>query len=120
MDAIFKGLQGDTKLGPTIIQVGRAPTNQLVMNDLEVSWLHAQICPQGQGYIVIDLGSTNGTFVNGQKLSPNAPHRLNDGDIVRFGNTSFSYLAGASAPPPAHPPTKRVAPVSLSKGASYQ
>lgn len=108
MSAALKGPQGSIDLGSSIVGVGRSPANQLIVNDTEVSWLHAQICPQGQGHIVIDLGSSNGTFVNGQRLPPRTPHRLNAGDTVRFGDIVFSYIIGTSP----HPPTKVVPPFS--------
>lgn len=98
--ATLKGSQGSIELGSSIVRIGRSPANQLKLNDPDVSWFHAQICPQEQSYTVVDLESRNGTFVNEQKLPPNTPHRLNVNDTVRFGNTTFSYMTGASARPP--------------------
>src|SRR5262245_33625424 len=73
--------------------IGRSPDNQLVVNDLQASSHHAQIYPGGQGYLLVDVGSTNGTFVNEQRLTPHSPRMLNAGDVIRIGNTSFSYEA---------------------------
>ena len=51
--------------------------------DLDVSGRHAEIRTTPDGYVVTDIGSTNGTFVNGKKIS--APTPLGEGDKVRFG-----------------------------------
>jgi hypothetical protein len=114
LSAALKGPQGSIELGSSIVSVGRSPANQLKVNDPDASWFHAQICPQEQSHIVVDLESRNGTFVNGQKLPPNTPHRLNVNDTVRFGNTTFTYMTDASAHPPKKesPPIPSGAPVS--------
>ncbi len=91
MDATLRGPHDIFKLGSTVIQVGRAPNNQLRLDDTQVSTFHAQIFPQGQGHAVKDLGSRNGTFVNEQRLVPNSPRQLTAGDTIRFGNTIFDY-----------------------------
>ncbi len=101
MEATLKGPYGQTNLEPTPYPytIGRAPENQLVVNDPRVSSHHAQICPEGQGYDIIDLGSSNGTFVNEQRLVPNVPRLLYTGDQVRVGDTKFFYEAGAMSQP---------------------
>src|SRR5438034_5114404 len=97
MDVLLKGSIGSFKLGSTIVRVGRSPDNQLIVNDSDVSWVHAEIFPQGNGYVIVDLGSTNGTFLNGERLQPKTPCRLNVGDAIRFGATMFSYIVDAPA-----------------------
>ena len=114
--AVLKGPQGSIQLGSSIVSVGRSPANQLTVNDPDASWFHAQISPYGQSHTVVDLDSRNGTFVNGQKLPPNTPHRLNVNDIVRFGHTTFSYMTDASA----HQPMKEGVPVSMPVVAGFQ
>jgi len=116
LGVVLKGPQGTIELGSTVVKVGRASENQLVVNDSEVSWLHAQIHPQGQGHIVVDLGSTNGTFVNDQRLLPHTPRQLHVGDTVRFGNTPFSYMMVT----PQYPPTRIAAPVSMPNVGVFQ
>lgn len=74
--------------------IGRAPDNQLVVSDAIVSSHHAQLRSQGQGYEIVDLGSSNGTFVNGQRLAPNAPCRLSSGDQIRVGSTTYTFGSG--------------------------
>ena len=115
MEAALNSPYGRTILGPASMTIGRSPDNQLVVNDPQASSHHAQIYPDGQGYLLVDLGSTNGTFVNEQRLISHSPRTLNAGDVVRIGNTSFSYEAigapqdGQTAPGqyggPAYEPT---------------
>lgn len=56
-----------------------------------VSGNHARLQYNANGqFEVVDLGSTNGTFVNGQQLAPNMPRVVNVGDIVKFANLEFA------------------------------
>jgi len=94
MKAVLNGPFGQVELGPTPLTIGRTPGNQLVLAEPKVSSLHAEIRPQGQDYAIyaiVDLGSTNGTFVNGQRLTSNVPSLLHAGDIVGIGDTRFTY-----------------------------
>ena len=91
MAATLNGPDGQTVLGPTSLTIGRVPGNQLVVHDAKASSHHAEIRPDGQGYSIIDLGSTNGTFINEQRLLPNVTRPLRSGDIVRIGDTRFIY-----------------------------
>jgi hypothetical protein len=70
-------LEGD------IITVGRESENTIVINDAEVSRKHTQFVYQGGKYIITDLGSTNGTFVNGQRLT--GQHILQPGEVISLG-----------------------------------
>lgn len=70
-------LEGD------IISIGRESENGLVINDAEVSRKHSQLMLQGGKYIISDLGSTNGTFVNGQRLT--GQHILQSGEVISLG-----------------------------------
>jgi predicted component of type VI protein secretion system len=63
--------------------LGRDLSNDLVINDPEISRRHARLYLQGNTYIIEDLGSTNGTFVNGQRLM--GPNLLRPGDVITFG-----------------------------------
>ena len=65
------------------ITIGRDPTNTITINDAEISRRHARLTFQGGKYILEDLGSTNGTFVNGQRLA--GPRILKSGEVVSFG-----------------------------------
>ncbi|HEV7236499.1 MAG TPA: FHA domain-containing protein, partial [Ktedonobacteraceae bacterium] len=97
MVATLKGSFGQTTLEavPHPYTIGRAPDNQLLVNDSKASSHHAQIRYEGQGYEVIDLGSRNGTYVNGQQLVPHVPHLLSVNDQIRIGDTTFVFEADA-------------------------
>jgi pSer/pThr/pTyr-binding forkhead associated (FHA) protein len=76
------------------ISLGRDVSNDIVINDPEVSRRHAQLKFQSNGYTIEDLGSTNGTFVDGQKLI--GPHTLVNEETVMFGeNVSLVYQSTA-------------------------
>jgi hypothetical protein len=70
------------------ITVGRAATSDIVLDEPFVSSTHARLFPRGQFYVVEDLGSTNGTFVN-DKAVTEAELRLDA--RVRIGETVFRY-----------------------------
>jgi pSer/pThr/pTyr-binding forkhead associated (FHA) protein len=80
------------------LTIGRDITNDIVINDPEVSRHHARLTQTGTGYVIEDLRSTNGTFVNQQRIA--APRALNSGDQVGLGETVvLSYEAvGAYTP----------------------
>ena len=63
--------------------IGRDAANEIVINDPEVSRHHARLTAQIGGYILEDMGSTNGTFVNGERLI--GPHLLKPGERVQLG-----------------------------------
>ena len=63
--------------------IGRDSTNAVPINDAEISRKHSRLSFQGGKYVLEDLGSTNGTFVNGQRLS--GPVVLKPGDVVSLG-----------------------------------
>ncbi|MFI5281170.1 MAG: trypsin-like peptidase domain-containing protein [Gemmatimonadales bacterium] len=110
------------------IGIGRHPLSDLrfdAESDLDASTRHAAIVKTGTTYVLRDLGSTNGTYVNGEKLA--GERTLNDGDALRFGvhgpEVSFHVLRdegevimeAVHAPAPAGPakepaPTKRPEP----------
>ena len=57
-----------------------------------VSRRHAQVQRQGENYIIIDLKSTNGTFVNSKRLANDKPHPLINGDEIRVGKIVLRFL----------------------------
>ena len=65
------------------VTIGRDLGNSVVINDPEVSRRHARLYYQGVNYVIEDLGSTNGTSVNGQRLV--GPYILRSGEVITFG-----------------------------------
>jgi hypothetical protein len=57
-----------------------------------VSRQHAKIHRQESSYLVEDIGSANGTFINGQRLVPYLPHMLKDGDELQFGSIKLEVI----------------------------
>jgi hypothetical protein len=72
------------------ISIGRRPESNIVLADPNVSRNHAEIRPHGDSFLVIDLGSTNGSKVNGQRVDQRI---LQDGDKLTFGNTHMYFEA---------------------------
>ena len=91
MEAALNGPFGRTMLSPARVTIGRSPDNQMVLNDPQASSHHAEIHADSTGYVITDLGSTNGTFVNQQRLTPNVPYVLRPADVIRIGGTEFTY-----------------------------
>jgi len=77
-------------LGETPVVIGRAPECNIQLHDSNVSRRHAEVRPHGTGYSVVDLGSTNGTRVNGLRV---AEQVLTDGDEILIGNTKMVFEA---------------------------
>ncbi|HSS12064.1 MAG TPA: DUF3662 and FHA domain-containing protein, partial [Acidimicrobiales bacterium] len=79
-------------LGIDPVTIGRLPECDIAVSDPNVSRRHAQVRPadDGAGYLVIDLGSTNGTKVNGIGIRG---HRLQHGDEIMVGSTRVRYEA---------------------------
>lgn len=77
-------------LGEETITIGRLPSCDIPVPDPNVSRKHAEIRPSGDGYVVIDLGSTNGTRVNGATVGE---RRLGDGDVIAVGTTRLRFEA---------------------------
>ncbi len=76
--------------------IGRKPGNDVVLADPRVSREHAQIVREGTEYVLVDLSSKLGTFVNGQRV---ARHRLQNHDRLEFGSREGVYLLFASDAP---------------------
>jgi predicted component of type VI protein secretion system len=118
------------ELAKDVSTLGRDVRNDIVVNDAEVSRTHCRLTAQADGYLVEDLGSTNGTFIAGQRLT--GPRVLRPGERLGLGETVVLELelvrdpeatviaepsatpAAASAPSgaPAPQPTPAYAPES--------
>ena len=80
-------------LGDGPVTIGRLPECQVVLADTNVSRRHAEVrraADGGGGHLVVDLGSTNGTKVNGVGIRS---HRLQHGDEIVVGSTRLRYEA---------------------------
>ena len=108
------------------IVIGRDLKADVVLNDPEISRNHCRLVAQGAGYQVEDMESTNGTFVNQQKVT--APRMLQPGDLVGLGENLVlefgvsdaaaativmqpgAHIPVAQTPPPPPPPVEAYAP----------
>ena len=113
MPAQIIGLRGEQAnkshtLGDTPFTFGRNTDNTIVFAGGRASRRHAEIRRAGADYLLSDLGSSNGTLVNGQRLT--APHRLRHGDTFEIGDDAFRF----DAPAPAVDKTLMVMPAVLS------
>jgi hypothetical protein len=72
------------------ISIGRTDLAQLVVNDPSLSRLHATIFREGDDVWILDENSSNGSFVNGQKVSPE--RKLRDGDEIQLGSNTRIYV----------------------------
>jgi hypothetical protein len=79
------------------ISIGRALDNDVVLESNDVSRHHMRVEPAGTLLRLIDLGSTNGTRVNGRRVSE---HLLRDGDLVELGSTPLLFRVGDPAVSP--------------------
>jgi len=84
-------------LRPGVNTVGRLNADVL-LSDPSVSRSHARIVVQDGAVTIEDVGSTNGTFVNGQKLTPHVPVPLVDGAEIAFGGTKLTLRMPGAAP----------------------
>jgi predicted component of type VI protein secretion system len=75
------------------ITIGRRQNNDIVIDNLAVSGLHAKVSFFGRDALIEDMDSTNGTIVN---LKPIKKHVLNNGDLIEIGRHQFKYLADDS------------------------
>jgi Zn-dependent protease with chaperone function len=73
--------------------VGRSPSADLRLHDRSVSRRHFELRSEAGGYVLRDLGSSNGTFVNGRRVQS---ARLNDGDVIRAGFTELEFQCHSS------------------------
>jgi len=72
------------------VEIGKAPHNHITLTDPTVSNTHAILTAREGGFTIVDLGSRNGTFVNGERLGSQA-HTLRHGDKVQLGQTVLTF-----------------------------
>jgi hypothetical protein len=100
--AMLLGKSGDLAdkrfvIGAEPFTIGRGEDADVVIADPAVSRLHAEIRPDGDGCVIVDRGSSNGTFVNGAAIT--APRRLQPGDEIRIAGHKFRFEAPADGAP---------------------
>lgn len=105
----------DVSLSGSPITIGREPNNTIVVPYSEASRHHAQIVPHAGGYAVADLNSSNGTFLQGQRIPPNQAVPLGDGNVILIGDQwgnaiKVTYLATGLPSPPG---TSKIGPFPL-------
>jgi serine/threonine-protein kinase len=69
-----------------MISLGRNRDNHIVLNSSQISRYHAVIRSEASAWFITDQGSTNGTYINEQRLAARVPHPLRPGDNLRLGN----------------------------------
>lgn len=111
------------------ITVGRVEDNMVVIPDISVSSHHAELTARDGDYILRDIGSTNGTLVNGRPIAEGVETPLQDGDAVVFGHISVAYQsekAAAARPLPleteaaALPAASSVRPADFANASPFQ
>jgi len=85
---ITPNAQAHTWSGAAVLRVGRLDRLEIALDDTSVSRRHAEIRPSEHGWQVIDCGSTNGTFLNGERLGTE-PRHFRIRDIIQFGNIAL-------------------------------
>ena len=81
-------LVGRTFTLSTELSIGRSVDNQIILDDDYVSTNHSRLTPSRQGVLLQDLNSTNGTFVNGNRIT--TPTLVTSEDKIRIGRTNMS------------------------------
>ena len=71
-----------------VTNIGRNSTNHLILNDLRVSRTHAQIRTVGDDYIIFDIGSSGGTYINGERISQ---RKLKPGDVISLAGIKLIF-----------------------------
>lgn len=94
----WAGPQRDLVLPDALFTLGREKDNGLVLDSNEISRHHARLARTAEGWAVEDLGSSNGTYVNGVRV---ARHLLQEGDVIGLGSLRLTFFRGLPPPAPA-------------------
>jgi HD-GYP domain-containing protein (c-di-GMP phosphodiesterase class II) len=89
--------EGRTWQSDRQLQVGRLPASEVALDDASVSRQHAEVAFTSKGWVVRDLGSTNGTFLNGSRVG-RAEHNVRKGDILQFGDIAMIVDIAPTSP----------------------
>ena len=92
MPGVLREPTSKVRIQSKVMKIGRRPDNDIVVSDLGVSKQHAELrlSPTGR-YQIIDMGSHNGTFVNGTRINQ---AELKDNDIIAIGHATFRLVGG--------------------------
>ncbi|HLF82833.1 MAG TPA: FHA domain-containing protein, partial [Blastocatellia bacterium] len=82
----------DRELTSAETQIGKGPRNDIVIADPAVSTAHAMVRLEGTVYTINDIGSRNGTFVNGERVAES--HQLSHGDVIGIGLSKLTFRLG--------------------------
>lgn len=117
------------ELTEDVITIGRIEENLIEIPDISVSSRHAQLAKDDGDYVLRDLGSTNGTRLNGRELPEGEDVKLSDGDKVAFGKVKVLYnseVPAASRPLPVEesvavlPAAASVRPADFANASPFQ
>jgi pSer/pThr/pTyr-binding forkhead associated (FHA) protein len=123
------GTEAIHELVEDLITVGRVDDNLIEIADPSVSSRHAQLTKDDGDYVLRDLGSTNGTRVNGREAAEGEDFKLGDGDTIIFGKVTVLYgseVPAASRPLPveegvaAAPAVASVRPADFANASPFQ
>lgn len=93
----LSGPGDDISLPGGTVTLGRKSSNNVILtDDPYISGKHAELIADAAGITLIDMGSTNGTVVNGHKLAADEPILLLEGDEVQIGRTKYRLVLGKS------------------------
>src|SRR5262245_10529985 len=83
------------RLAKPRITIGRSRDSDIFLPDQWLSRQHAEILEKSGAFVLLDLGSKNGTLVNGERV--NDERRLRDGDVISLGEHQLTFTAAAAA-----------------------
>jgi len=86
---VYGGVESRYVIDKPVVTIGRRSDRDLVLTESCVSRNHAQIEQRGNDYFIVDLGSSHGTFINGQRAEE---WRLENGDRIELGTTGGNYI----------------------------
>lgn len=88
-------VQKEVTIDRARLNIGRRPSNEIILDHLAVSGRHAALDTTTEGSFILDLGSTNGTSVNGQPIKK---HLLQDGDMIEVGKYQLKFKVEKESP----------------------
>ena len=94
---VASGHQAGTRYAITseVVTVGRHPDSDIFLDDITVSRHHVELAANATGYSIKDVGSLNGTYLNGERLEDNEAS-LTNGDELQIGKFKLLYLISSS------------------------